>query len=53
LTNEDVATPKIDKWMGHTTDGIAGKYIRLRDEDLEKIAGTMGRLLRPVWSGKG
>jgi integrase len=49
LSSEDVATPKIDKWTGHQVSGIAGKYIKIHDADMEKIAGTMQRILRPVF----
>ena len=49
LSSEDVATPKIDKWLGHSISGIAGKYIKIGDSDLESIAKIMARLLKPVW----
>ncbi len=53
LTTEDVATPKIDKWLGHVTPGIAGRYITVQDADLVKVAATMRGILAPVWADGG
>ena len=49
LSSEDISTPKIDKWLGHSISGIAGKYIKIGDSDLDSIAKVMARLLKPVW----
>lgn len=49
LSSANVSTPKIDKWMGHSVSGIAGKYIKIHDEDLAEVAKTMAGLLSPVW----
>ena len=48
-SSEDVSTPKIDKWLAHSISGIAGKYIKIGDSDLDSIAKVMARLLKPVW----
>jgi integrase len=53
LSAANVSSPKIDKWAGHTTGGIAGKYILIHDEELEGVAGVMERLLEPVFAEKG
>lgn len=53
LSAANVSTPKIDKWSGHATSGIAGKYILIHDEDLAEVAGIMERLLSPVWAEVG
>lgn len=50
LASEDVGTEKIDKWMGHRVSGIAGKYIKIHEADLEQIARLMVQLLKPVWT---
>jgi hypothetical protein len=49
LSSEDVSSPKIDKWLGHVTPGIAGRYITIQDADLVKIAAVMRSILAPVW----
>ena len=50
LSSDNVATPKIDKWLGHSISGIAGKYIKIGDSDLEAVSEVMARGLKPVWS---
>jgi integrase len=53
LSSDDVSSPKIDKWLGHVTPGIAGRYITIHDADLVKVASVMQRILQPVWSNAG
>ena len=53
LSSADASSPKIDKWMGHVTPGIAGRYITIQDADLVEIAGVMRGILAPVWNGNG
>lgn len=53
LSSEDVSSPKIDKWLGHVTPGIAGRYITIQDADLEKIAGVMKGVLASVCGNSG
>ena len=50
LSSANVSTPKIDKPMGHSVSGIAGKYIKIHDEDLAQVAEIMAGLLAPVWN---